>query len=571
MSQLEKLKKEQVASLDCHLLLGDIIKKTCALSHHNRLGRLMDSVPGNDINPNLRQGLPRSVGKVGRYHSSCKFLASTAKTIQLFRRIVIQGVRLLPGPRDLPVANQSDTTLAATVARILNAKAGTVKKSSWDIVILNQAVKNPFAKSTFQASLKTPVRNLKIHAEIQLLFFYESDKTKCPPRIICSNKSACFLCDLFFQSHGRFHVKRTHGVLYKNWTLPDLKSLSLDKEARNRIATAAEVFNERLEDRIRTELRTKQPILVRPNESCFSVIGSWVTSSTSSLPLHMPPPKEALYGEQKNGQDVSQPATQDDSGPSAPSALMSQSFNQNTRAGQEVSVQAQAANDPIKPPPRLAMSNKDDGIVHSPAAVPSVTVLNHHNVPKVKYTSPNSHPSSIKNSSKSINVERPICGPDRPARSSPSNMTSSTLDLLRLDEGDSFDYDLPTEPSSLKASVPLMDLFLSHITTQHREPKPHESEPGLERAPAKSRHPRDVDPYLVSLRRLNPDELSQLEQAREVQLIDVHDLPEGQDIDIHVDSKVESESSLGFTFCLRYFDSAVLVRFDRRDLSRPIA
>jgi hypothetical protein len=36
----------------------------------------------------------------------------------------------------------------------------------------------------------------------------------------CSSKSACYLCNLFFQLHSGFHVPRTHGRLYDKWILP---------------------------------------------------------------------------------------------------------------------------------------------------------------------------------------------------------------------------------------------------------------------------------------------------------------------------------------------------------------
>jgi hypothetical protein len=38
-----------------------------------------------------------------------------------------------------------------------------------------------------------------VHAEIQLLFYHEKHPPKIPPRIICSSKKACFLCNLFIK------------------------------------------------------------------------------------------------------------------------------------------------------------------------------------------------------------------------------------------------------------------------------------------------------------------------------------------------------------------------------------
>jgi hypothetical protein len=55
---------------------------------------------------------------------------------------------------------------------------------------------------------------------MQLLFFYELHPDRPRPKIICSGKSACHLCNLF-QLHGGFQVPRAHGRLCEKWTIPD--------------------------------------------------------------------------------------------------------------------------------------------------------------------------------------------------------------------------------------------------------------------------------------------------------------------------------------------------------------
>jgi len=63
-----------------------------------------------------------------------------------------------------------------------------------------------------------------VHAEIQLLLSYETDRTDPRPRVIYSSKSACYLCCLFFDLHGRFKTPISHGRLYDKWLLPDWSS-----------------------------------------------------------------------------------------------------------------------------------------------------------------------------------------------------------------------------------------------------------------------------------------------------------------------------------------------------------
>lgn len=59
-----------------------------------------------------------------------------------------------------------------------------------------------------------------VHAEVQLILFYEQNVKTPPPRAIGSSKSACFLCDLFISKHGKFRISHSHNRLYEQWTIP---------------------------------------------------------------------------------------------------------------------------------------------------------------------------------------------------------------------------------------------------------------------------------------------------------------------------------------------------------------
>ncbi|KAI4194956.1 MAG: hypothetical protein LQ350_007475 [Teloschistes chrysophthalmus] len=75
-----------------------------------------------------------------------------------------------------------------------------------------------------------------VHAEIQLLTFYGLKKLRNSrqPRVLGVSKSACFLCDLFISSHGRFFFSKTHGRLYDTWTMPDLAKYQPDQRQEYR-------------------------------------------------------------------------------------------------------------------------------------------------------------------------------------------------------------------------------------------------------------------------------------------------------------------------------------------------
>ncbi|KAI9730966.1 MAG: hypothetical protein M1818_008042 [Claussenomyces sp. TS43310] len=66
------------------------------------------------------------------------------------------------------------------------------------------------------------VKECHVHGEVQLLLHYEKHHHDPPPRAIGSSKSACFLCDMFIQKHGRYRISHSHKRLYHQWTIPDV-------------------------------------------------------------------------------------------------------------------------------------------------------------------------------------------------------------------------------------------------------------------------------------------------------------------------------------------------------------
>jgi len=70
------------------------------------------------------------------------------------------------------------------------------------------------------------------------------------PRVVCSSKSACFLCDLFIEIHAKFYVARTHGVLYTKRILPDQGTIHLLGKKMEEMARVVERFNTMIEDKV---------------------------------------------------------------------------------------------------------------------------------------------------------------------------------------------------------------------------------------------------------------------------------------------------------------------------------
>ncbi|MCJ1386335.1 hypothetical protein MMC17_009461 [Xylographa soralifera] len=156
-TKLESMSDLHAETGEAHEVVGEIIKQ----AHEFPLVTLGAALQSSMLEPTLKQYLPEAIGKLARYYSATFELVCAARdrTCRVF-----QNVQVEPFQIQMPASLQ---------------------KSPW-----------------------------KVHAEIQLLFFYEFHPRYQRPRFICSSKNACYLCNLFFFLHGGFHVPRTHGRLY---------------------------------------------------------------------------------------------------------------------------------------------------------------------------------------------------------------------------------------------------------------------------------------------------------------------------------------------------------------------
>lgn len=68
-----------------------------------------------------------------------------------------------------------------------------------------------------------------IHAEVQLILYYEQYPTANPPRSIGCSKSACFLCDILIQKLRKYCVSYAHKRLYHQWTISDVSWMTTEQ------------------------------------------------------------------------------------------------------------------------------------------------------------------------------------------------------------------------------------------------------------------------------------------------------------------------------------------------------
>jgi hypothetical protein len=201
-------------------ILQDIVKGSYEFTIAANLGTVIENFSGN---PSLKKHLPEAIGKLGRYYAASVELVCAArdKTCGIFQRIQVESF-YVPRP----------------------------------------------------SNIEAPIG--KVHAEIQLLFFYELHPNRPKPRFICSSKSACYLCNLFFHLHNGFSIPRTHGKLYEKWLLPDWLDLPVQRQQElGVILTGLKgTVDKKIQRALRSRLRYNHP-----NESVLLPLAHWPSSS----------------------------------------------------------------------------------------------------------------------------------------------------------------------------------------------------------------------------------------------------------------------------------------------------
>ena len=266
--RFEALSRNDATSNIGYLMIADIVESAHKLTLH---GGLTDALQRSTIlDPSLAEALPIAIRKVGRYYRISRDLIDAARNPKytIFQTITVET--LDPPKFDQAQIRRSQFSFDETLRRIRapSCKAGLL----------------PAARQKFNSRLNNCNTPWKAHAEIQLLFFYELNPEIRRPRMLCSSKSACYLCSLFIEIHGQFHVARTHGRLYDRWLLPEW---SRDGVCHESLQSTISKFDEALKANIRSVLNRRKTSVSYPNESVTGSNIPW--SSCATLPCEVQP------------------------------------------------------------------------------------------------------------------------------------------------------------------------------------------------------------------------------------------------------------------------------------------
>lgn len=173
--------------------------------------KLLAVIKSTNLDPCCREGFPHRLKKLARYQKISRELLHYAKRLALLRNVTVMAVSLGPQSFASDIYVPESCCLSSCVDRCQQELSSGVGYKAICQKIGKGAVA---AKQTFLDGVKTNLTaKAKIHAEVQIVAHFELHPPALKPRIIASNKDACYLCNLFVQVHGQYHIPKTHGKL----------------------------------------------------------------------------------------------------------------------------------------------------------------------------------------------------------------------------------------------------------------------------------------------------------------------------------------------------------------------
>lgn len=280
-NKLETMRVPQARSNEADKFILPILRSSDSLIMQYRLSDILRSIPQteNSFSEERKRSLVERIRKLGLYIKLGPTLLRFARRLPIFRNITVRCIAIkstVPNGLQASIGKQMPQSLLHQYLQDPSSAQGK------RIAQVGSRIKSNLVETQANLRQKSLCKK-KIHAEIQLLFYYEQQpQTKRRPRVICSSKNACFLCNAFLHIHNQFYTPMTHGKLYPSWTLPNLSALSLTRGRIKELEGLCREFNALIEEKIISSLKTRSSAQIYNNESRILNIRSLTASEVSA-------------------------------------------------------------------------------------------------------------------------------------------------------------------------------------------------------------------------------------------------------------------------------------------------
>ncbi|UNI16473.1 hypothetical protein JDV02_002904 [Purpureocillium takamizusanense] len=197
--------------------LQDMVESIQHLARLDGLPGMLDSIPNRQMDPGSRSSLLNMIRKLARYRDAARYLCRTAKKFAIVRRMEMK-IAALPRQAFGTTPSLSKTEEPPSTFAGMQVSKKQKKQLGQCLGLLGRSEKDAVKK--IMERKRSVLSEAKVHAEIQLIHYFETPRSQPYPRVICSSKDACFLCNAFITMHKKFYTPRCHGKLYPGWRLP---------------------------------------------------------------------------------------------------------------------------------------------------------------------------------------------------------------------------------------------------------------------------------------------------------------------------------------------------------------
>ncbi|KAF4205058.1 hypothetical protein CNMCM8927_006572 [Aspergillus lentulus] len=192
--------------------LIELVESIYRIQQIEQLQRIIDVIPNNHMEPSARDSFINIVGKVSRYREAARFLYRTAKNVPLARNMRTVPVHL---PEEAFTTPSIDSYTPNLLVKVTEASAKGRQQKLLKEICRVLGLSEQQARDQYCRQVVNILRHAKIHSEVQIIAYFELHPPLTLPRVICSSKDACFLCNLFIKK-----VLRPYPIESTLFTLP---------------------------------------------------------------------------------------------------------------------------------------------------------------------------------------------------------------------------------------------------------------------------------------------------------------------------------------------------------------
>lgn len=220
-SALRKLLAElddfEAADNPHHEDLSSLVRSITQVIDIVPMKNLLEPIRHQDMERDLQTWLLGCFNKLRRYSEVASILCHRARRIPMLRKVRVKIISSVSNPRGPSVASENIMSIWQSLARFqYNGETVQTKMLPEWLRRLIQTSSNEYSKN-----VRNSLKEAKVHAEIQLLVYYEKHQGQCiRPRILAASKKACALCNTLILMDGAYRVPKSHGRLYRGWRLP---------------------------------------------------------------------------------------------------------------------------------------------------------------------------------------------------------------------------------------------------------------------------------------------------------------------------------------------------------------